>query len=556
MLTDLHIRNFAIIDRLEVAFSPGFNVLTGETGAGKSIIIDAVALLLGDRARIDLVRTGEEEAVVEAVFSLDLRPELRRELEEEGFGDGEELLIRRVVNRNGRNKIFINGCLAKLAQLQPLTSRLMNIYGQHEHQNLQRSETHLAFLDHYAGLESLLEEYSRLYREIEEISASLEKMRQVEGRRRQRIELLEFQITEIDEAGVRAGEDEELLAECNLLQNAERLSMTALRGYEELYGAERAIGERLDAVAGELEGAAVHDAQLTPLAESVRSALYSVEDVAEQLRKYAGKISFDPSRLREVDQRLALLADLKRKYGGGLEAVLDYRTTIGREAEELVHADVNREDLKQRLEAGREKLQALAETLSARRIEAAGKLRQDVELQLQDLAMPKARFEMRLFSLAHPGPSGLERGEFYLAPNPGEDPRPLAWIASGGELSRIMLALRRAAPEGDRVGTLIFDEVDAGIGGVAASAVGEKLRAIARGVQVLCVTHLPQVAAFADQHFRVEKREEQGRTLTNLVPLGGEQRVLEMARMLGGAQVGDATVEHAREMIATSTARP
>jgi DNA repair protein RecN (Recombination protein N) len=556
MLTDLHIRNFAIIDRLEISFSPGFNVLTGETGAGKSIIIDAMALLLGDRARVDLIRTGEEEAVVEAVFHLDSQPDLRQELDENGFGDGEELLIRRIVNRNGRNKIFLNGGLAKLTQLEPLTSRLMNIYGQHEHQSLQRSETHLAFLDHYAGLKEQLREYSDLYGEVVALAASLDKLHQAEGRRRQRMELLGFQINEIDQAGLRSDEEEELLAECSLLQNAERLSMTALRGYEELYGGERAIGERLDAVAGDLEGASGYDAHLAPLAEAVRSALYAMEDVAEQLRKYAGRISFDPSRLREVERRLALLTDLKRKYGGSLQEVLDYRTVIGQEADELVHADANRDELQERLVAGRQRLQVLGESLTAKRVEAAEKLRQDVEQQLGDLAMPKARFEMRLFSLAQPGPTGLERGEFYLAPNPGEDPKPLAWIASGGELSRIMLALRRAAPEGDSVGTLIFDEVDAGIGGVAASAVGEKLRGIAQEVQVLCITHLPQVAAFADHHYRVEKGEENGRTRTNLVRLEGEQRVLEMARMLGGAQVSDRTMEHAREIIATSAAKP
>jgi DNA repair protein RecN (Recombination protein N) len=556
MLTDLHIRNFAIIDRLEVGFSSGFNVLTGETGAGKSIIIDAVALLLGDRARMDLIRTGEDEAVVEAVFHLGTRPEIRRELDEAGYGSEEEMLIRRVVNRNGRNKIYLNGNLVKLAQLQPLIAGLMNIYGQHEHQSLQRSETHLAFLDRYAGLDAELEKYRRLYDEVEKLSVALHRLTQAESQRRQRLDLLDYQVREIDEADLRAGEDEELRAECSLLHNAERLSMTALNGYEELYGAERAVGERLDAVAADLEGATKFDEKLAPLAEAVRSALYAVEDVAEQLRGYAGRMSFDSSRLKEVDQRLALLADLKRKYGGSLQGVVEHRQAIGLEAEALIQADSTRDDLEKRLAAGRRHVQEMAEAMSLKRAEAADRLHQEVERELQELAMPKARFEMRLFGLSQPGPGGLERGEFYLAPNLGEDPKPLAWIASGGELSRIMLALRRAAPEGDSVGTLIFDEVDAGIGGTAATAVGEKLRAIARGVQVLCITHLPQVAAFADHHYRVEKMEQDGRTRTELVRLDSEQRVLEMARMLGGAQVSDRTIEHAREIIAESISRP
>lgn len=553
MLTDLHIRNFAIIDHLEISFSSGLNVLTGETGAGKSIVIDAVALLLGDRARMDLIRTGEEEAVVEAVFDLRAQPDVRRELVEAGFGEEEELLIRRVVNKNGRNKIYLNGVLAKLGQLQPLISRLMNIYGQHEHQSLQRSETHLAFLDRYAGLEVQRDEYGALYEEVQSLGASLRHLQQAESERRQRLDLLTFQMQEIDEAGFGPAEDEELLAERNLLQNGERLSMAALNGYEELYGAEGAVGERLGAVAGELEGAAAYDTHLVPLAEAVRSALYTVEDVAEQLRSYAGKISFDSSRLNEVEQRLARMAHLKRKYADSLQGVLDHRQVIEEEAEALMQADAATNDLEGRLAAGRLKLLDLAEALSARRAEAAGKLRQAVETELQELAMPKARFEMRLFALPQAGPFGMERGEFYLAPNLGEDPKPLAWIASGGELSRIMLALRRAAPSGDNLGTLIFDEVDAGIGGVAATAVGEKLRAIARDVQVLCITHLPQVAAFADHHYRVEKSEQEGRTRTDLVLLHGEERVLEMARMLGGARVSDRTLEHAREIIAEST---
>ncbi len=555
MLTDLHIRNFAIIDRLEISFSSGFNVLTGETGAGKSIIIDAVALLLGDRARMDLIRTGVEEAVVEAVFDLRNQPEVGRALAEAGFGGEEELLIRRVVNRNGRNKVFLNGSLAKLTQLQPLIGQLMNIYGQHEHQSLQRAETHLAFLDRYAGLENGLAEYRRLYEEVEELSTSLHRLLQAESNRQQRLDLLTFQLREIDGAALRAGEEDELLAERRLLQNAERLSRTALSGYEKLYGAEGAVGEQLAAVAGELEGAVSFDDHLAPLGEALRSALYAVEDVAEQLRIYAGRISFDASRLNEVEQRLARLVDLKRKYGGTLQGVFEYRQDIARELDELAHADTARDDLEKRLADGRECLQVVAAEMSARRREAAESLRCAVEKELHELAMPKARFELRLFELPQPGPFGLERGEFYLAPNPGEDPKPLAWIASGGELSRIMLALRRAAPEGDSVATLIFDEVDAGIGGAAATAVGEKLRTIAREAQVLCITHLPQVAAFADHHYRVEKQEQDGRTCTSLALLEGEERVLEMARMLGGAKVGDSTIEHAREIIAKSVAQ-
>ncbi len=552
MLTDLHIKDFAIIDALEVGFSTGFNVLTGETGAGKSIIIDAVALLLGDRARVDLIRTGCEEAVVEAVFDLREKPAVRQALAAGGFDDEDELLIKRVVNRNGRNKIYINGSLAKLAQLQPLTSQLMNIYGQHEHQGLQRADSHLAFLDSYAGLQTELDAYRRCYDEIQELEQELQKLQEAEAGRLQRLDLLTFQLDELDGANLLVGEDEELLAERSLLQHGERLSRSALTGYETLYGAEQAVCAQLDAVAAELENSAAIDGQLSPLAETVRSSLYQLEDVAEQLRSYAGKVSFDGARLNQVEKRLAELTDLQRKYAGSIEGLLAYRNEIAQESEALEHADATREDLAKRLEQRRLQLQQEGDVISTKRHAAAEALRKAVEEELAELAMPKARFEMRLFALPQPGPGGLERGEFYLAANLGEDSKPLAWIASGGELSRIMLALRRAAPEAEHIPTLIFDEVDAGIGGVAASAVGRKLQAIAQDAQVLCITHLPQVAAFADQHYRVEKQERDGRTCTGLVRLEGDARIEEMARMLGGAQVTERTLEHAREIIAQS----
>ncbi len=555
MLTNLHIRNFAIIDALEVGFSAGFNVLTGETGAGKSIIIDAVALLLGDRARVDLIRTGSEEAVVEAVFDLHGQSAVRGALAAGGFEDEDELLIKRVVNRNGRNKIFINGNLAKLAQLQPLTSLLMNIYGQHEHQGLQRADSHLAFLDSFAGLQLQLAAYRRCYDEIQQLAQELHIMQTAEAGRLQRLDLLSFQLRELEEADLQVGQDDELLAERSLLQHGERLSRSAFTGYETLYGAEQAVCTHLDAVASELENSAVIDGQLLPLAESVRSSLYLLEDVAEQLRSYAGKVSFDGARLDQVEKRLAQLTDLKRKYAGTIEGLLAYRDEIAGESEALAHADATREELAKRLEQGRLQLQQQGDSISEQRRVAAEALRQSVEGELAELAMPKAQFEMRLFALPQAGPGGLERGEFYLAANLGEDSKPLAWIASGGELSRIMLALRRAAPGADHIATLIFDEVDAGIGGVAASAVGQKLQAIAKGAQVLCITHLPQVAAFADHHYRVEKQERDGRTCTGLVHLEGEERIEEMARMLGGAQVTERTLEHAREIIAQSASQ-
>ncbi|MEJ2698266.1 MAG: DNA repair protein RecN [Desulfuromonadales bacterium] len=552
MLTDLIIRNFAIIDRLHVSFGPGFNVLTGETGAGKSIVIDAVGLLLGARARPEFIRNGEEEATGEAVLDLGASPGVRAEIVAAGFGDGDEMLVKRIISRSGKNRIFINGSLATLGQLQPLTSQLLTIYGQHEHQSLQRTETHMALLDGWAGLRPDLEAYRRCFEEVDELEARRRGLDEAERQRRQRLDLLSFQSREISAARLHPGEDDELTAERLLLQHSERLVAAVNGGYDSIYGAEGAVCERLAVTAFELEELAKIDPRLGLMAETIRNSQYALEETASELRTLGGGISFEPDRQNEVEERLALIVSLKRKYAPSIEGILAYGEEIDREIGELEDIESTREALTDKIRAKKAEMLELGTKISDRRGEAAQELQLAVEGELKDLAMGRARFEVRLAPLAEPGPRGLERAEFLIAPNPGEEPKPLARIASGGELSRIMLALRRAAPEGDGGATLIFDEVDAGIGGIAASAVGEKLRGVAKGFQVLCITHLPQVAAFADRHFRVEKRVEGERTFTSLVQLDEEERVLEMARMLGGARLTDRSMEHARELIRLS----
>jgi DNA repair protein RecN (Recombination protein N) len=549
MLSEILIRNLAIIDHLQVRFAGGFNVLTGETGAGKSIIIDAVSLLLGDRARPELIRTDAEEATVEARFDLSSQPGLCRELAAAGFEGSEELLVRRVVAHTGKNRVYLNGSLATLAQLQSFTGRLVTIYGQHEHQSLQRSETHLGLLDVFGGLVLLVQAYADRYSEREDLIARLDRLDQTERERQQRLDLLAFQCREIEGVAPREGEDRELEAERLVLQHAERLAAATGGGFEILYGGDDAVCGRLDGVAAELAALAGVDPRLGDLAEALRAVLYTTEDVAGQLRDYLQRFDFEPERQDQVEGRLAQLAGLKRKYGATLEAVLAFKTGAHRELEVLTDVTASRELLGRQAAAAEVALHQAGHLLGSARREAAGRLAQAVEHEFHDLAMVQARFEARLSALAEPGSRGFERCEFFLAPNPGEAPKPLARIASGGELSRIMLALRRAIPAAEGVATLIFDEVDAGIGGVAATAVGEKLHKVAQGLQVLCITHLPQVAAFADHHFRVEKLETGGRTVTSLTELAGESRVGEMARMLGGARVTERTLEHARELI-------
>lgn len=552
MITDLIVKNFAIIENLHVRFGSGFNVLTGETGAGKSIIIDAVNLLLGGRARGEVIRSGTDEATVEAIFDLQSEPMLCQQLLESGLENDGELLVRRIISRSGKNRIFVNGAVVPLAQLRVLTSQLVNIYGQHEHQNLQRVETHLQLLDGFAGLQPQVASYQQAFQSCQQLQKRLNDLALAERERQQRLDMLTFQRQELAAAKLVSGEDLELEQERSLLQHAEKLTAATAGGYEVLYGGQGTVCEQLGSVTDQLEDLLEIDPELIPLAETLRTSLLNLEDVADSLRSYAEKLEFEPQRQEQVEGRLALLTSLKRKYAPTLDEILAYQRKIELELEDLDNVEERRGQLEQQLLVAQAELQQAGQTLSQCRQQAALTLAKSVERELTDLAMAKAKFELRLFALAEPSADGLERGEFYLAANPGEPGQPLAKIASGGELSRIMLALKRSAPEGDGVKTLIFDEVDAGIGGEAATAVGEKISRLGKTLQVLCVTHLPQVAAFADHHYLVAKEEVLGRTSTQLEKLDDEAQVAEMARMLGGAHIGERTLEHARELISRS----
>ncbi len=554
MLTDLIIKNFAIIENLHVSFSTGFNVLTGETGAGKSIILDAVGLLLGGRARGDVIRSGAEEASVEAVFALSPAHPVAARLAAAGLDEGEELLVRRIVSRSGKNRVFVNGSAVPLGQLRELTGGLVNIYGQHEHQNLQRVESHLELLDQFAGLAEVLNAYRENYLAYLAIERELSRLDLAERERRQRLDMLAFQKQELDSAALQVDEDRELEQERGILLNAEKLLSATRGGYEILYEGPQAVCDRVAGIIAKLEPLRDIDPAFVPVLESLNGSLYALEDVAGVLRDYADKLDFEPSRQEQVEERLALLKGLKRKYAPTVEALIEFRDRIGQEYDRLNRSEEERLELTAQLQQQEAKVRQAGEALSLRRKAAADRLAREVERELAELAMPNAKFSMRFDALAEPGPDGLEKGEFFLAANPGEAAQPLAKVASGGELSRIMLALRRSAPEGDSVGTLIFDEVDAGIGGEAATAVGEKISRLGHDLQVLCVTHLPQVAAFADQHYQVLKKSDAKRTTTELQLLGAEARVAEMARMLAGAQVGEQTLNHARELISRSRA--
>ncbi|MBV5340601.1 MAG: DNA repair protein RecN [Deltaproteobacteria bacterium] len=549
MLTDLTIKNVAIIDTLHISLKPGLTVLTGETGAGKSIIIDAVGLIMGNRASSDLIRSGEEEAVVEALFDISALPEIKQLLSEAGFDPADELLIKRSLSRSGKNRIFINGGMATLALLTDIAPRLINIYGQHDSQTLLKPENHLRLLDAYGELSEKRDEFARLFQRLNTLRETIAGLDNAEREAAHRADLLAYQSQEISQAALKNGEEEQLEEQRLLLAHAEKLATGSGNAFERLYGGDGAILGQLRRISATISELAAIDPALQGNAASIESAFLQLEDAAITLRDYSSRIEADPDTLQTIDDRLDLIGRLKKKYAPGISEILAYKAEIDSELEQLLGITHSRQDLESEREHLEAELKQQGGELTVLRAAAAVKLKQVLETEAHQLAMKGAIIEPNLEPLAEPRSNGFERVEFLFSPNPGEIPRPLAKIASGGELSRLMLAIKQVLPESD-VATLVFDEVDTGIGGATSELVGRKLKNVAARQQVLCITHLPQVAVFADQQLRVEKLVEGGRTSTRIIELDMNQRTREIARMLAGATVTDSALKHASEMLA------
>lgn len=548
MLIQLQITNLAIIEKLHVEFHGGLNILTGETGAGKSIIIDAVNLILGGRASSELIRSGADEASVEALFDLSGRPSLLEKLSGMGVECEGELLVRRVVSRGGKNRVFVAGGLATTSILSEISRTLINIYGQHDSQTLLRTEHHLRLLDGFAGALELRDAFGACFDRFRTARAELEALEQGEREAARRLDLLSFQSEEIARAKLYAGEEEELSRERERLAHGEKLLCCSQQAFDSLYGGESALLGTLRRVISDVARAGAIDHALSPVAEALEAAYAQLEDASLTLRDYAAGVEADPGRLEQLDDRIDAINRLKRKYGEDIPEILAYRQGVDAELLALCGREQARDALVRRLAALEAELASLGARLTKARKKGALALKAGMERELAELAMAHAVFECSFDTGTEPRPSGFERVEFLFSPNPGEPPKPLARVASGGELSRLMLALKQLHPESE-VPTLIFDEVDSGIGGATSALVGEKLKRVAASQQVLAITHLPQVAAFADLHLRVEKSVSQGRTATCVERLDGAGRVAEVARMLGGARVTEKTLEHAREMI-------
>jgi len=550
MLKELQIRNFALIDELELGFEPGLNVITGETGAGKTILMAALELAVGGKASAEVIRTGEEEATIEAVFEVAGETAHAR-LADSGFeAPGRELLVRRALARSGRNRIHLNGTLATLAVLEAIGDSLIRVYGQHEHHTLRQSETHLGLLDAFADHADLLEGMRKRFAAHHDLVERLRRVLAGKETARARAEMLRFQLKEIGDAALTPGEEEALRQERQVLSAAEKLAEAARFGEHALYAGESAAASTVRKLSARLGELVDTDPRLGEIAKLVDEAYTLVEEAGWRLREYAEKLVFDPERLEEVDNRLVELAKLKRKYGDSVDAILALRESALRELADLDLGEEGQAALEAEATRAEKAAHVAAATLSKSRRTAARRLEGRVRRELGELGMKDARFEARFADETTLSAAGFDAVEFYFSANAGEEPRALARIASGGELSRIMLALKSLALEDADAPTVIFDEVDAGIGGAVAEVVGRKLAALASRRQVLCITHLPQIAAFADHHFAVEKATERGRTRSTARRLGAEERCEEIARMLGGVKVTAEARKHAEQLLA------
>ena len=547
MLSLLHIENIAVIECADISFDRGFNVLTGETGAGKSIVIDAISAILGQRAYRDMVRTGAAKASVRAVFT-DV-PELGW-FAENGVEYDPETIIQREIYLDGKNVCRVNGQLVTVSILHKLGIQLINIHGQHDSASLFDEANHLTFLDDFADNQQLRQEYSETFSEVCKLRREIDRISMDEGEKLRRMENLKFQIEEIEKADLRAGEDDELEARRKLLQNSEKISNGLNDAVENLYGGDDTDGAAslLSIAERALARVSKFSDDISSLHEKVADLMYQVQDVAEIAREVRDDLAYSADELEQIEARLDVIHKLRRKYGTTCADILEYLGKAKKELDEIEFADDHLERLKDKLQKAEKEAWAAALTLRENRKETAMKLSARILTELSQLDMPKVQFSCEFTELDLTA-NGADAVAFYMSANVGEALKPMSKVASGGELARIMLAMKNVLAEQDKVATLIFDEVDTGVSGRAAQKVAEKLRSVAKTKQVLCVTHLPQLAAMGDTHLLIAKGERDGRTYTTVTPLDIEGRKRELARIIGGANITETTLKSAEEML-------
>lgn len=554
MLEHLHIRNVALIKESEISFGDGLNILTGETGAGKSMIIDSLQFALGGRAGKDFLRHGEKQAAVEALFSVQSQA-LTEKLAENGIVPEEDgtLLITRTLSEAGKSVCRINGSTVTVGMLKEIAEDMIDIYGQHEHQSLLNPVKHIRLLDRFcgAGFGEAMEEYKNSRQRLKDLEKQLTILIGDESQREQRMDMLLFQKEEIEAAELQEGEEDALLEQKKRLSSMERLIRLTGESVTLLYdGDDRAPSacDQLGDALAKLQEAAEYDAALSPLADALADGYAAVEDCARELKREAEEQEADPEELERIEERLQLFYKLKRKYGGSIEAVLEFYEKAVQELEFLSNSSEKAAELSAKKAAEEKRLSALAETLTARRRATAEQVEEQIETALHDMEMKHARFHIQIEEKADWGADGKDKVEFLISANAGEPLKPLAKIASGGEMSRVMLALKTVLVDADEIGTFIFDEIDTEVSGRTARRVGEKMRFLGGKRQLLCITHLPQIAAMADNHFLIEKESDAGETVTRVTALDEEGAVREVARLMN--DVTETTLAAARELLA------
>jgi DNA repair protein RecN (Recombination protein N) len=565
MLRSLHIKNYALIEEVTAEFTGGLVILTGETGAGKSILIDALGLVLGQRASTDAVRTGADKAIVEAVFDTGGNKKLQALLAENEIEANEELIVRREVSAKGQSRCFLNDSPVTIGLLKQAGEMLVDLHGQHEHQSLLRTETHGQMLDDFGGLESMVGEYQRAYAHLRETVGRLHDLRDREQHLRERKEVLSFQLQEIDAVGPQPGEDEQLEQQLAILENAERLFESTAKLYETLYEGDRSVHDMLVIARNQLHDLAEIDRQFAEAAGECATAEAVISELAKFIQSYNARIEFAPERLEELRQRLGRLTLLRKKYGGTLTAVLEHRARVAEEVGLAENFEGVIATLAKEATEARRACAVLAQRLSAKRHETARKVDRSVVEELTKLGIHHAQFSTHITQESADGsrddavphgnaavllnPRGMDVVEFYISTNLGEEEKPLARVASGGEVSRVMLALKSILAKSDRLPALIFDEIDVGVSGRIAQAVGMSLQSLSGFHQVIVITHLPQIAGLAETHFVVEKTEHKGRTSSHLRRLNLEEQVREVAKLMSGAEVTATGLAGARELM-------
>lgn len=554
MLQELSIKDFAIIDEIQISFQPKMTVLTGETGAGKSIIIDALGLLAGGRGSTEFIRKGEKKAVIQGLFTLPREANTYNILEEYGIDseDG-QIILQRDLYRGGRNICRINGMMVNLATLRKVGETLIDIHGQNEHQELMKPENHIDLLDEYDKKTSQLRnQYQVVYQNYRKLKLSMEKKEADEKAWAQRLDMLNFQVKEIEEAGLKINEEDELVEEKNKLDNFQAIHDALELSYQILSGEKIDVVGNLGNAMNELSDVSDLSENLQEINTKISDAFYSLEDAARDISDELDSMEWNGEMLNEIEERLELIHQLKRKYGDTIEDILHYHSRIEKELREMENAEQNSEKQERQLSEALEKVKELAIKLSKQRKKSAKKLEKMIHEQLSALYMDKAVFEVKCLNNSKLYSKGIDKVEFYIQTNPGEEMGPLAKIASGGELSRIMLALKTIFSQKMGVTSIIFDEVDTGVSGRVAQAIAEKISQISNNSQVLCITHLPQVAAIADNHYYISKSVNDGRTETSLKELDEKQKIREIARMLSGSEITELTLKHAEELIKMS----